>query len=157
MHCGLCIKEWIYCVSGTGRCITDQCLQWVLCMPFFYSMSGAVRLTVIGWALVWHSSVVIVLWLNWLRNAAPISPIPEVYFSTHMGTVVCWRPAWWQIAVSIAASVVQISNCVFNVYLVVLLGWGGQEASVPCWCMACAAPAGRCPGWPWVIELPIMT
>ena len=118
----------------------------------FYSMSGTVRLTVIGWALVWHSSVVIVLWPNWLGNAAPISPIPEVYSSTHMGTVVRWRPAWWQIAVSIAASVVQISTCVLNVYpvvlLAVLLGWGGQEASVPCWCMACAAPAGQCPGWP---------
>ena len=127
----------------------------------FYSMSATVRLTVIGWALFWRSSVVIVLWLNWLGNAAPISPIPEVYSSTHMGTVVRWRPAWWQIAVSIAASVVQISNCVLNVYpvvlLAVLLGWSGQEASVPCWCMACAAPAGQCPGWPYVIELPIMT
>ena len=79
----------------------------VICVSFG-SLSWAVRLTAMSWALAWCNSVVFVLCPRWLVIMAWVSQIPEAYSPTHMGTADGLELAWWQIAVSIAASDAQM-------------------------------------------------
>ena len=76
----------------------------------FGSLSGAVRLTTISWALALCSSVVIVLWPSWQVIMSRISQIPEGYSPTHLATADGLKAAWWQITVGIAALDAQMIN-----------------------------------------------